>query len=302
MDPRARFASVFAASMALASATGCASVKPPRSQFPTGAAALERMEGTSPCGLGIQAQAKIDHSGERGRIRGDLLLYAVRSARLRMDIVSPFGVALATLTSDGSRFALSDFREKRFYVGPAAACNIARLTTVPVPGHAMVSLLLGRAPLLVHEPAAPTIAWDGAGYYVVTIPSKHEAVEEIRLKPHPDDWEKPWQEQRVRVLDVLVRQRDFVHYRAELDEHASSPMSEPLTSGDPVPGEPADTLPPSGPQCTAELPRRIHVTVPDQDDEVRFRYEWAKWNPPLPPATFIQSQAGGMQRVPVTCD
>ena len=89
---------------------------------------------TFTCGDAVQANAKIDHFGTQGRVRADLMLYAARPAQLRMDVVSPFGVTLATLTSDGQRFGLTDLRDKVFYEGPARACNIARLTTLPVPG------------------------------------------------------------------------------------------------------------------------------------------------------------------------
>jgi len=118
------------------------------------------MHATFACGNAIQAGAKIDHLGEQGRIRAELLLFAARADRIRMDVVSPFGVALATLTSDGRRFGLTDLRDKVFYEGPARACNIARLTTVPVPGHVLVDLLRGEAPVLRHDASAATIGWD----------------------------------------------------------------------------------------------------------------------------------------------
>lgn len=101
------------------------------------------MHATFACGNAVQATAKIDHFGQQGRIRAELLLFAARAERIRMDVVSPFGVALATLTSDDARFSLADMRGRRFFVGPASACNIARLTTVPLPGHALVDLLRG---------------------------------------------------------------------------------------------------------------------------------------------------------------
>src|SRR5690606_22655247 len=137
-----------------------------------------------------------------GRVRGALLMFAVWPANLRMDVVRPFGVTLATLTSDGTKFALSDLREKRFYFGPASACNIARLTTVPMPGHVLGSLLRGEAPVLVHDAANATIEWSGKGYYVVRIAGTRNATEEIHLEPHPADAALPWDKQRMRVLDV----------------------------------------------------------------------------------------------------
>ena len=98
---------------------------------------------------GVHGEAKIDHFSSAGRVRGTVLYYAVRPARLRFDVLAPppFQSVVSTLTSDGEHFALLDLREKRLYEGAASACNLARLTDVPVPGHALVSLLSGSAPM-----------------------------------------------------------------------------------------------------------------------------------------------------------
>src|SRR5690606_21543152 len=139
----------------------------------------------------------------------------------------------------------------RFLHGPAAACNIARLTTIEMPGHVLVSLLRGEAPILKHGDADATISWDSGGYYVVTIKSTRQAEEEIRIAPHPADFGLPWDKQRMRVVDVVVRQEGWVLYHAELDEHAPAPMSGPRVDPDGL----DPPIPPSGPVCTAELPR-----------------------------------------------
>jgi len=279
-------------------ACGCARVAPPPSSPPTADLALSRMHATFACGNAIQAGAKIDHLGEQGRIRAELLLFAARADRIRMDVVSPFGATLATLTSDGTRFALSDLRDKVFHVGPASACNIARLTAVPVPGHVLVDLLRGEAPVLVHDPRATTIAWSPSGYWVLTFPSTREAREEIHLAPRPDDWALPWDRQRMRVLDVRVEQQGYLLYHAELGDHAGAPTAGPREDPDNL----APPLPPSGPACDSEIPRKIHVEVPDPEADVRFRYEQVSWNPPLPEGTFEQQPAPGMRVEQVNCD
>ena len=185
------------------------------------------------------------------------MLFAARPARIRMDIVSPFGVALATLTSDGRRSRLADLRDKTFFTGPAAACNIARLTTVPVPGHVLVDLLRGEAPVLKHETvrARRSRGTRTAGGRSAS-PSTREAREEIHLAPRPEDWSKPWEQQRMRVLDVRVVQQGYVLYHAELSDHASEPTAGPREDPDNL--EPP--IPPSGPVCDAEAaapdPRR----------------------------------------------
>jgi hypothetical protein len=289
----------FAAAAALAATClGCASIPPPRSMPPSADVALTHARDQMRGCVAVQAAAKIDHFSDRGRFRGDLLLFAARPARLRMDIVSPFGVALATLTSDGTRFALSDLRDKRFLVGPAAPCNIARLTSVPLPGHVLVDLLRGEAPLLRRAGTRPTITWRGDGQYVVTIPSTQLAEETVAFAVPREDIDKPWAEQRLRLTEVAVHQAGELLWRARFDGHAKAPTAGPRVDPDGL--EPP--TPPSGPVCPAELPRRIRVEVPDDGQDVLFRYDQVTWNPPLPEGTFDQPQPPGTKLEPVVCE
>lgn len=277
--------------------SGCP-IAPPASQIPSAQSALDRMRATGSCGTGVQASAKIDHFGDQGRVRGDLLMFVSDPARIRMDIVSPFGATLATLASDGTHFSLADLRERRFYVGPATACNIARLTTVPIPGFALAQLLRGQPPILKHEGAAATVAWSGSGYYVVRVKSTRDASEEIHIAPHPEDFAKPWSEQRMRLVGVSVSQGGSVLYDAELKRHAPAESGKPRIDPDGI----DPPIPTSGPACNAEIPRDIQVKVPGQGVQVVFRYDSVVWNPPLPDGTFTQPEPPGMPVVPVTCE
>jgi hypothetical protein len=216
---------------------------------------------------------------------------------LRIDVFSPFGVNLATLTSNGDRFSLADLREKNFYFGPATACNIARLTSLHVPGHVLVYLLHGEAPVLRHAPAETTMVWDDHGYWVLTIMGNNESHEEIHLAPRPDDVGKPWAQQRMRVLDVRVVQQGYVLYHAELGDHAPAPTAGPRIDPDRI----DPPIPPSGPTCDAEMPRKIHIEIPSPEADVRFTYGDLKWNPPLPPGVFEQAPPPGMKSTPVDC-
>lgn len=287
-----------AAFAATVGALGCGT-PPPASQLPDARAALDRVHATQDCGIGIHAAAKIDHFGKGGRVRGDLLMFALWRARLRMDVVGPMNSAvIATLTSDDRRFSLTDLREKKFYFGEAKACNIARLTTVPMPGHVLVSLLRGEAPVLKHDRGAATIEWSRSGYYVIKIPSTRGAEEEIHVAPHPADLARPWQEQRMRVLDVEIKQQGVVLYHAELDDHRPTAMSAARVDPDNI----DPPTPPSGPVCQAELPRRIHVEVPGKDEDVLFRYDDVKWNPPVIEGLFTQPVPAGVVIERVTCE
>jgi hypothetical protein len=284
---------------------GCpASVPPPPSQLPTAGDALARMKATYACSNALKAtDVKLDYAGDRGRVRGNASLFVGRPQNVRIDIWAPppLNSAVDTLTSDGRNFALRDTRNNRFYVGPATACNIARLTTVNVPGHVLVSLFRGVAPVLKHDASAAQISWSTKGYYVVTVPSTRDANEEIHLRPRAADWTKPWDQQKLQVTDVRVVQQGFVLYHAELDEHAPAPMDTPVEPA--FPGDDS-ALPLSGPPCDVDVPRRIRLEVPDKNEDVRFRYTSVYENPPLPSGEFTQSldEARGLQVVPVTCD
>jgi hypothetical protein len=284
--------------VALAVAGCMRPVAAPPSSPPSADAALARMHASFACGNAVQGSGKLDHYGQGGRVRGEVLLFAARPASIRLDIVSPFGVTVATLTSDGEQFSLADLRDKRFYVGPASACNIARLTQVPVPAHVLVDLLRGEAPVLKHDPQQATMVWDTHGFWSLTIPSTRGAIEAIHLAPRPEDWSLPWDRQRMRVLDVRVVQQGYELYHAELDGHASAPTAGPRLDPDNL--EPP--TPPSGPTCDAEIPRKVRVVVAEPDADVRVLYDQIVWNPPLPQGTFAQPAPPGMRPESVFCE
>ncbi len=275
-------------------AVGCGG--PPPSQFPSADAAISRMRATQACSRGVRADAKIDYFGEEGRVRTSALFFAVRPENLRFDVLAPSNLGMAMiLTSDGERFALADKLNSRFISGPALSCNVERFTQVPVPPHALVSLIGGEAPVLVHQPAQAEVAWSGAflggGEYVVTIRSKHEALETIRLEPYPADWDKPWDQQRVRVVGVKVQQRDYVLYEAILTDYQAAHTAKPIVDPDGLGGD----VMPSGPKCAAELPRSLRIEVPEQDKDLTLRIQSIEHNPPMLQGTFRQEPSGGMR-------
>lgn len=276
----------------------CGTATPPKSQFPTADDALGRMKASYACVNGVGGQAKIDHLSKQGRVRGDLYLLALNPDRVRFEVVSPFGPTLFLLTSDGQQFQLLDVKNKQFLHGPPSACNLARMTQVPVPGHALVSLLRGEAPVLVHKPEQAQIAWDAnGGFYRVLVDGTRDALEEIHLKVHDKDFDKPWSEQRVRVMNVRVAQKGVDLYQAELANHEPMSTAPPRVDEDGL----EDPVPPTGGACDAELPRTIHMKVPGSEDDVIFQYKEAKWNPPIIAGTFEQTAPGGVTKGFVDC-
>jgi hypothetical protein len=292
-----RLAALALVSVALA-ACGTA---PPRSVFPSGDAALGRMKDSFACVNGVQGTAKIDRFApdeKIKRVRGELGLMAVNPDRVRFDVIGPLGAMLFTLTADGQQFQMLDFKQGQLLHGPASPCNLARLTHVPIPGHALVSLLRGEAPVLRHDPGSAKIAWDkDEGHYRVTVPSTR-GTEEILLGVRPEDWDKPWQQQRLRVLGVLVTQGSRGLYQAELKNHAEAKTSPPRVDPEGIDPD----IPASGPACDVELPRSIRLRVPHTGEDVIFQYKEARWNPPIPQGAFTQPTSGpGIRPVFVDC-
>lgn len=281
----------------LAGAAGCGT-PPPASQFPSADDALGRMKAQYACVNGLQSETKIDVVSKRGRVKGDALFFAVNPARVRVDVVSPFGATLYALTSDGRDFKMLDLPEKQFLFGPASACNLARLTQVPLEGHALVSILRGEAPLLQHDASATSIQWNsGRGWYDLEIRSTHDAVQRIALAVHDDDLAKPWSQQRVRVRDVAVGQRGLDLWEVELDDYSATSTAPAYADPDGIDAP----LPPSGPACSAEAPRSLRMKVPHTADDVLLEVKEVSWNPPLRGGTFDQPVPGGVRRVPVDC-
>jgi hypothetical protein len=276
-----------AAAVALLAAA-CSS--PPKSQFPDAQAALDRMRETYACSRGLSGEAKLDYFGESGRVRGDLWYLVSLPDKVRLDVVSPFGATISTLTSDGQRFNLLDLRAKEFLYGPANDCNLARFTQVPMPPHALVQLMRGEAPVLVHEPSSANIEWSG-GHYVIHIDSRHSARETIELVPLDEDWNKPFSQQRVKVQNVLVEQLGAPLYSVELRGHRPSRTAPPRRDPDGI--EPP--LPPSGPQCSAPVPTRLRIEVPQAEHDLMLDNREVMHNPPLDPGAFAQETPSGVR-------
>ncbi|HEY5955394.1 MAG TPA: hypothetical protein VIV60_02525, partial [Polyangiaceae bacterium] len=121
------------------------------------------------CNRSLLADAKVDFIDGHSRVRGNVAILASLPDRTRIDVFSPFGVSLSTLTTDAGQFAYFDLEHRQFVEGPANACNMARFTQVAMPPFVLVQLLRGEAPILKHQPAQASLAWTsgwfGGGHY-----------------------------------------------------------------------------------------------------------------------------------------
>jgi hypothetical protein len=262
----------------------------PASRFPSPRDAIDSMRASVACSRGLAGEGAFDYLGDEGRIRAKTLYVVARPRRLRFDVVNPLGGVLSTLTSDGQIFAFMDLRERLFLTGPADECNLEQALKVPVPPEALGDLLSGQAPILVHRPEQARLGWE-SGAYVLRIDSEYAAAEEVRLVPRDEDWERPWQEQRLRVLEVRVSQQNLVLYDARLEEHRAASTASPRVDAD---GLEAD-VPPSGPSCNAEVPRRLRFVVPGAGRDIVFIQNDVQHNPPLAAGLFRQVPPAGVR-------
>ena len=247
------------------------------------------MRESQACSRGLTGEGSFDYLGDDARVRARSLYVVARPTSIRFDVMSPLGGVLATLTSDGKSFAFSDLRERVFVEGPADECNVERALRVPIPPSALGELLTGQAPILVHVPEQATLRWED-GSYRLQIQSEHQASEEVRLVPRDEDWERPWREQRLRVTLVRVSQQGLVLYEAALDDHRAAERAAPRVDPDGL--EP--DVPPSGPACAAEVPRRIRFQVPGTGRDIILLQSDVKHNPPLFAGLFEQAPPAGV--------
>jgi Outer membrane lipoprotein LolB len=270
--------------------------EPPPSRFPNAAQILAQVAAQHRCSRGLRSEGKLDYFGDEGRVRVNTWILSEQPQHLRLDLVSPFGVPLATLTSDGKQFALLDHGAKAFYRGPANQCSVESFLHVPIPAQALLQLLSGEAPLLKHLDGSAQLNWE-QGAYVVNIAGEHGAEERIELEVVERDWMKPYGEQQLRVRRVTLRQHSAVLYDVELRDYALSRTAGPRK--DPEGLEP-DVLP-SGPVCNAETPRNIRFQVPNGSRDVLVEQKEVEHNAPLLPAVFTQEQPAGTKLRQVPC-
>lgn len=272
--------------------TGCGGA--PKSRFPDGEAAIARMRESHACSRGIVGDAKVDYMDDRGRVRGNVSILASLPDSTRLDAFSPFGVSISTLTTNHGEFAYFDLRQRTFLEGRAIPCNIARFTQVPMPAFALVQLLRGEAPIVKHAVGGTELSWHSSwlsqGSYRLRVYGQNEAVQSIDLLPHPDDFDRPWQQQRVRVLRIALEQQKIPLYRVEFEDHRVAVTSKPRVDPDGLDPD----VPPSGPVCTAEVPRRMRIVMPEQERDLVIHFERVEHNPPIVPGAFQQVRPGGV--------
>jgi outer membrane lipoprotein-sorting protein len=203
----------------------------------------------------LKAEARVTQWGDRGRIRGTVLMFLERPGRVRFDVMTQLGPAMV-LTSDGEQFQLSDFRENLFLEGPTCPYNIQRLLGISMDADNVLRLLTGDTPRL--EAKSQSMRCED-GDYVVSIEAWDGRTQEITfaVKAHDETTAEPELElrrSRVRSADgalqweatygdyTEVDGRSFPRRVRFVDEVHDSDTSIQVKSISVDPGVPADAF------------------------------------------------------------
>jgi hypothetical protein len=141
------------------------------------------------------------------------------------------------------------------------------------------------------------LVWE-SGRYVVRISSRHQATQEIAVSLSQADYDKPYTQQHLSLESVEVRQQGYVLYRAELEDHRPAATAPPRTDPDGIDPD----VPPSGPSCRASVPRRLHLQVPAEEQDLVLSVTEIAHNPPLTSGVFEQRPPGGVAVRSSACD
>ena len=141
----------------------------------------------------LKAEARVTQWGERGRIRGTVLLFLEQPNKVRFDVMTQLGPA-AVLTSDGESFQLSDLREGAFLHGPTCSQNIARLLGISVEADEVLRVLTGDTPMIEAEERSMECR---DGLYLVRLSAADGSSQELAFSIDSADRDKPPAQQRL---------------------------------------------------------------------------------------------------------
>jgi len=137
-------AGVFAAVLAVV--TGCATRQGPNpSPVPAADAGAKSLVERGRLLTSMETPAIMDYSGPSGHLKAREQFTVRRPSSLRVDVMSPLGVAL-TVTADDAQIAAFNPSANTLLRGPASAATLARFTQMPLAPAQAVQLLLGLVP------------------------------------------------------------------------------------------------------------------------------------------------------------
>src|SRR5690606_11018399 len=142
--------------------------------------------------------------------------------------------------------------QRAFWYGPARTCNLERFTRVAVPPFALVELLRGRPPVLAHEADGVSFRYArplfSKGRYVINLEGENETTQRLEIGVDEVDFDKPLDQQRLRLLSVRVKQGRRLLYEVALNDHFEGTRKDSELSADEAEMG-VMPLPSSGPEC-----------------------------------------------------
>ncbi len=228
----------------------------------------------------LQAEARVEQRGPRGRIRGRVRLMLRRPGALRFDVMTRLGPA-AILTSDGERFALLDLKENRFLQGPTCARNTARLLGIQMEGEQLARLLVGDVPRLTSVERIALSCEQGS--YLIVLEGRDGRRQRVAIEVAPStrSAEPAAQRLRLRRVEMLGPQGEL-RWRVELEGHR------------PVEGTPQGV--------SVELPETVFFEDRREGQQVRIRIKEVRAGIEPPEGAFRQRPRGGMTIERVACE
>ncbi len=118
-------------------------------QLPEPDVLLESLEARRAAVRGVSTIARLAYTAPGESQRAKHVIIAERPDRLRLEVLSPFGVVLVLTSSDGTLSAYAR-DEATVYRGTASAENLKRYVQVELPISTAVDLILGTPPLRAH--------------------------------------------------------------------------------------------------------------------------------------------------------
>lgn len=220
----------------------------------------------------LRAQGSADHFGREGRIRGSVYIFVERPSRVRVD-TQAFGNTLSAVATDGTAFRLVDYRNNRFFVGPARACVAAQLLGIPLEAAEVVAVMAGGPPL---PEGNASLRWE-RDHYALTLQGAGGREERLELTLTDTEREGARPEaQRPRPRRAELRDARGVRAVLTFEDYSE------------VSGVP--------------FPRRVRVVMERDDVDLLVRYREVELNPELPEEAWTPEPSGTMETVPVECD
>lgn len=277
----ARFVRMRAPLVALTLA-GCGGTACPTATYPSAPALLDAYGRMRRFAEVVRAEARVDRRDGSGRVKGTVLMYLERPDRVRLDVVTQLGPA-AILTTDGERFALTDFRRRTFSTGPACRTHIEAYLGVPLAPESVVRLLLGESPE-THGDARPLVCEDGS--YRADLVQASGDRQSMRLTVRERDLGRPPGQQRLRLRESEVTSpTSDVRWRVAYDDFRVIP-------------DPKDQ---AEPQRGVAMPFSIRFEDPRHGSDTLVRFRSVELNVEVPDGLFRQQARPGFAAAEVPC-